>query len=196
MRLEPKPSARALLAGLVALAKHTEDQVKVIVQLAIVWEVWHQPKSRSTFQDIFEGLTPQDLSRVTVLYISRNTRTPDAPGNEPQLRTQWNLDGSHKLIATQALYKPCKGAATKGSPPLSEFFKKKDTTGSTSQGSTSSPQNAVCSRPTPKRLHFNTELDEQEALNQQLSALAMNPSHTADDDTAADDNAGIAVDYF
>ena len=36
---------RALLAGLVALAKHTEDQVKVIVQLATVWEAWHQTKS-------------------------------------------------------------------------------------------------------------------------------------------------------
>ena len=97
---------------------------------------------------------------------------------------------------TQALHKPCKGAATKGSPPLSEFFKKKDTAGSASQGPTSSPLDDVSSRPTPKRLHFNTELDEQEALNQQLSALAMNPSHKADDNTAEDEDAGMSVDYF
>ena len=113
-----------------------------------------------------------------------------------QCGTQWNLDGNQRLIATQALHKPCKGASTKGSPPLSEFFKKKDNSGSHSQGSTSSAQEEISTRPTPKRLHFNTELDEQEALNQQLSALATNPSRTAEDDTVVDDNAGIAVDYF
>ena len=30
--------------------------------------------------------TNQDRRRVTVLYVPRNTKTPDAPGNEPQLR--------------------------------------------------------------------------------------------------------------
>ena len=63
--------ARALIAGIVALAKHTTTPAKVIVQLTTVWEAWRQPKSRAPFH---------------VLYISRNTRTPDAPGNEPQLR--------------------------------------------------------------------------------------------------------------
>ena len=118
---------RALLAGLVALAKHTEDQVKVIVQLATVWEAWHQTKSRGPFQDILDELTPQDFTRVTVLYISRNTRTPDAPGNEPQLsrrqrdsalaaweraktlhdarQEEWQetLDQDHKLIYQHAV---------------------------------------------------------------------------------------------
>lgn len=77
---------RALLAGLVVLARHTADPVKVIVQLATVWEAWHQPKHRTPFQDILDEVPPQDFNRVTVLYISKNTRTPDAPGNEPQLR--------------------------------------------------------------------------------------------------------------
>ena len=77
---------RALIAGSVALARRTTTPVKVIVQLATVWEAWRQPKSRGPFQDILEDITSQDLERVTVLYISRNTRTPDAPGNEPQLR--------------------------------------------------------------------------------------------------------------
>ena len=113
-----------------------------------------------------------------------------------QCGTQWNLDGNQRLIATQALHKPCKGASTKGSPPLSEFFKKKDNSGSQSQASTSNAQDEISARPTPKRLHFNTELDEHEALNQQLSALAMNPSHTAETDSDAEDNAAIEVDFF
>ena len=77
---------RALLTGLVALANHTADQVKVIVQLASVWEAWHHAKHRTPYMDILAEVPPQDFQRVTVLYISKNTRTPDAPANEPQLR--------------------------------------------------------------------------------------------------------------
>ena len=77
---------RALLAGVVALAKFTTTPVRVIVQLTTVWEAWHQPKCRAPYQDLLEEVTDQDYTRVTVLYISKNTRTPDAPGNEPQLR--------------------------------------------------------------------------------------------------------------
>lgn len=41
---------------------------------------------------------------------------------------QSNLDGELRIITNQVLTKVCKGAATKGSPPLSEFFKKKGET--------------------------------------------------------------------
>ena len=77
---------RALLAGLVALANHTSDSIKVIVQLATVWKAWHHPKHRGPYMDILAEVPTQDFQRVTVLYISKNTRTPDAPANEPQLR--------------------------------------------------------------------------------------------------------------
>ena len=77
---------RALLAGLVTLANQTTDQVKVIVQLVSVWEAWNHPKHRSPYMDLLADVPPQDYQRVTVLYISKNTRTPDAPANEPQLR--------------------------------------------------------------------------------------------------------------
>ena len=82
MGSKPKPG----LAGVVALAKFTTTPVRVIVQLTTVWEAWHQPKSRAPYQDILQKVTDQDYGRITVLYISRNTRTPEAPGNEPQLR--------------------------------------------------------------------------------------------------------------
>ena len=36
--------------------------------------------------DLFEDTSDQDLQRVTVLYVSRNTSTPEAPGNEPHLK--------------------------------------------------------------------------------------------------------------
>ena len=79
------PKARALFAGLVAMTKHTTTPVKVIVQLSAVWEAWHQAPHQRQFQDLLEDLTTQDRRRVTVLYISKNSRAPDAPGNEPQL---------------------------------------------------------------------------------------------------------------
>ena len=121
--------ARALLAGVVALAKHTSTPAKVIVQIATVW---HQPRSRAAFQDILEDITDQDYNRITVLYIPRQTRTPDAPGNEPQLRKrqrdsalaawerskqfqnpkqeEWQniLDSDHKQIYTHAVQRLAK----------------------------------------------------------------------------------------
>ena len=78
--------ARALVAGLVALAKHTTAPVKVIVQVASVWAAWQTHHRYQPFPDLLEDLTIEDTQRVTVLYVSRNTRTPEAPGNEPQLR--------------------------------------------------------------------------------------------------------------
>ena len=82
----PQTKTRALLAGLVALAKHTSIAVKVIVQVAAVWEAWTDIRHRAQHQDLYQGLTDSDFHRVTVLYISRNTRTPDTPGSEPHLR--------------------------------------------------------------------------------------------------------------
>ena len=96
--------ASALVAGLAALAKHTSTAVKVIVQLATVWEIWTNPKHRQTCQDLLHDLTDDDFHRVTVLYISKNTRSPDTPGSEPHLRrrqrdavlTAWERASSHK----------------------------------------------------------------------------------------------------
>ena len=123
----PHNKARALMEGLVALAKHTSTPVRVIVQLASVWEAWTQPKHRGPFLDQLEQLTAQDYQRVTVLYVARNTKSPQAPGSEPQLRrrqrdaalaaweraktfqhrrsTEWQkvLDEDHKLIYTHAI---------------------------------------------------------------------------------------------
>ena len=123
----PHTKARALMEGLVALAKHTTTAARVIVQLVSVREAWTQPKHRGPFHDQLEHLTDQDFQRVTVLYVSRNTRSPEAPGSEPQLRrrqrdaalaawerakqyqdhksTEWQrvLDEDHKLIYTHAI---------------------------------------------------------------------------------------------
>ena len=82
----PQTKTRALLAGLVALANHTSIAVKVIVQVAAVWEAWTDPRHRAQHQDLYHGLTEADFQRITVLYVSRNTCTPDTLGNEPHLR--------------------------------------------------------------------------------------------------------------
>ena len=391
--------ARALLAGVVALAKHTTTPAKVIVQIATVWEAWHQPRSRPPFQDILEDITDQDYSRISVLYIPRQTRTPDAPGNEPQLRKRqrdsalaawerskqfqnpkqdewqeildadhrqtyrhaiqrlakifedpqhyihqkapkhqgkntknfkrdlvrqcahkwtdnhhrwephrsgyqctacgarmhqgltkdiletrlqedcpqvkladvysqpakeepltkkptraqlikdilhrqhqqppapeehqyaettgylkclkcgvhslwqkgervrciqcgaaWNLDAEQRIITNQQLSKVCKGASAKGSPPLSDFFKKKDPSTSSSTQPHNTAAAAKATQPTPRRLSFQTALDaleQDEALTHTMSAQAMNPSRSADDESDnREDQLGYAVEYF
>ena len=115
-----------------------------------------------------------------------------------QCGVQWNLGGQRQLIATQASRKPCKGASNRGSPPLSDFFKKKDTTSSHSQGSTQQAPEATTAKPTPKRLNFQTALDDQdqEDLNQRLPALAMNSSLPGGAEATADEQAGFDVDFF
>ena len=124
---QPHTKGRGLMAGLVALAKHTTTAARVIAQLVNVWEAWTQPKYRGPFLDQLEQVTDQDFSRVTVLYVCRSTRSPEAPGNEPQLRwrqrdaalaawerakdlqdrrhTEWQRvqDEDHKLIYTHAI---------------------------------------------------------------------------------------------
>ena len=123
----PQSKGRALFAGLVALAKHTTKPAKVIVQLSSVWEAWNRTPQRHPYPDLLADTTEQDRQRITVLYISRNARTPEAPGNEPQLRrrqrdaaltaweradalhdrkqTEWQttLDRDHKAIYTHAV---------------------------------------------------------------------------------------------
>ena len=119
-----------------------------------------------------------------------------------QCGTTWNLDGQQRVIATQAFHKPCKGASTKGSPPLSEYFKKKDSSSSHSPELEPQASAAAAAQPTPRRLSFQTALDaqkqnaledqEHDDLNHRLSALAMNPSPLA----TADEKAELEVDYF
>ena len=114
-----------------------------------------------------------------------------------QCGTQWNLDGQHRIIATQAFHKPCRGAGGKHTPPISTFFHKKQDKSSSHSSESLPPDAAATSGPTPKRLHFPTALDEaeQEALTHGMSTLAMTPSQPAD--TAEEDNLpDIAVDFF
>ena len=56
-------------------ATHTTTPVKVIVQLAKVWEAWTNASHRHPFQDLMENLLEQDMNRVTVLYVSHTTTT-------------------------------------------------------------------------------------------------------------------------
>ena len=81
----PRNKARAIFAGLVALAKHTTTPVRVMVQLTTVWEAWTQPHHRQPYLDLLADLTVHDTQRLTVLYVSRNTSSPEAPGSQPQL---------------------------------------------------------------------------------------------------------------
>ena len=107
----PHNKTRALLAGLVALAQHTTTPVRVIAQLASAWEIWTNPHKRAPFQDLLEPIT----ARVTVLYVSRNTNTPQrrdaalvawerANALHDRRQTEWQavLDADHKIIYQHA----------------------------------------------------------------------------------------------
>ena len=113
-----------------------------------------------------------------------------------QCGCQWNLDGEQRIITNQSLTTVCKGAGTKGSPPLSEFFKKKsDSQGQAeadAQQPTEAHEQAVSTRPTPRRLHFPTALDERESRT--TSSATDQVMTTSEEDTAAD--AGYEVDFF
>ena len=45
-----------------------------------------QESASTPIPNLLDNVTEQDRKRITVLYISRNTRISEAPGNEPQLR--------------------------------------------------------------------------------------------------------------
>ena len=74
-RLGAITKVRALLGGLVAWAKHTEEQVKVIVQLATVWEAWHQTKSRGPFQDILDELVSRLQPSNSLVHQQKHQNT-------------------------------------------------------------------------------------------------------------------------
>ena len=119
-----------------------------------------------------------------------------------QCGTTWNLDGQQRVIATQAFHKPCKGAGTKGSPPLSEYFKKKDSSSSHSPELDTQAPAMTATQPAPRRLSFQTALDVQELcaladqghadLTQRLAALDMSSSPRP----AAEEQAELEVDFF
>ena len=101
----PQNKTRALLAGLVALAKRTTTPVRVIVQLTRVWEAWTQKHHRQAYNELFADLTEQDMQRITVLYVSRNTSFSEAPAWQPCLskskkQSQDSLHQSQSLRRT------------------------------------------------------------------------------------------------
>ena len=57
-----------------------------------------------------------------------------------QCGIQWHLDSQQRIITTQALGKQCKGAGQKGTPPISEFFKKHETSKRPEQLDSTSPE--------------------------------------------------------
>ena len=82
----PQTKARALFQGLLTLAQHVLTPVNVVVQLGSVWEAWTNPRKRKGFEDLTRGFDARLYHNITPLYIHKNTRTPEAPGNEPHLR--------------------------------------------------------------------------------------------------------------
>ena len=94
---------------------------------------------------------------------------------------QLHLDSQQRVISTPNFLKECKGAGTKGSPPIHTFFKTTPPTqpGGTSEGGTQAAQDTPMStaRPRPKRLHFSTPLTERE--DEQNPTQAMTPSQAA-----------------
>ena len=78
--------------------------LRIIVQVSRVWEAWTNPNQRKGFQDLANEVPDQDLKRLTVLYASRNTRTPDAPGNEAHLHCRQRDAGAVAWERANTIY--------------------------------------------------------------------------------------------
>ena len=78
--------ARALFQGLLTLAQFIQTPTRVVVQVSSVWEAWMNPSKRKGFQDLAQGHPAEYYSQITPLFIHKNHKTPEAPGNEPHLR--------------------------------------------------------------------------------------------------------------
>ena len=78
--------ARALFQGLLTLAQFIQTPTRVVVQVSSVWEAWTNPSKRKGFQDLAQGHPAEYYTLITPLYVHKNHRTPEAPGNEPHLR--------------------------------------------------------------------------------------------------------------
>ena len=62
------------------LAQHTNQPIKLVVQLVAVWDAWTGAKRHHNNQDL-DALHPiEDKKKVIALYVSAQARSPDQPG--------------------------------------------------------------------------------------------------------------------
>ena len=85
-----------------------------------------------------------------------------------------HLDGQQRVILTASIKRPCKGAASAGTPPLTDFFARQTGAENTHTQQNAAPMTEGGNHPTPRRLHFATPLTQAE--DQRHPALAMKPS--------------------
>ena len=93
---------------------------------------------------------------------------------------QLHLDSNRRIISSANFLKECRGAGTKGSPPIHTFFKPTPPTPADGVQAESQPEMATpltTTGPRPKRLHFSTPLTARE--DAENPAQAMTPSQNA-----------------
>ena len=86
MARRSQSKARAIFQALLTLAQFIQTPTRVVVQLSLVWEAWTNPGKRKGFHDLAQGQPAEYYTLITPLYIHKNHKTPEAPGNEPHLR--------------------------------------------------------------------------------------------------------------
>ena len=105
---------------------------------------------------------------------------------------QLHLDGQQRIISITAYHKECKGAGLEGSPRLQRYFQQQTQEGISQHSppavaATATRQPGRTQKPTPRRLHFPTELPAHEdPADSHTPAKAMTPSPKAGADTQAD----------
>ena len=88
-----------------------------------------------------------------------------------------HLDGQQRVILTAAFKKSCKGAAQVGTPPLTDFFARQGTQGTSADKHSSSTSGGApdgTTKPTPRRLHFATPLTQAEDNPNPAQAMISN----------------------
>ena len=165
----------------------------------------HKRSNEQIFQDFVKGQCLDQPYEAS--HEGHSTHVLWQKGNRvncTQCGLSLHLDTQQRLILTTAFKKPCKGAGAAGSPPLEEYFRKQATQAPSSSPDTSSEQGTCSqhqptpsdrqyatrlslqdtaavtpqdSRPTPRRLHFTTQLDQRDQGTLAIQpAPAMTPS--------------------
>ena len=170
---------------------------KKLTRIQVIRQLLEQQQAASPSQSSTGWKKPKGIFAVTnvaAVYTSESMRVLSRP-----------------LCPARAIRRPCKGAATSGSPPLPELFRKQAQQASqqpdtkaddnlcTQEANRQADQTAISRAPhtqatptvsstatasggpTPRRLHFDSELDRSAFEAQPAtSAQAMTPSHTAE----------------
>ena len=140
-----------------------------------MWDQCPQKGQRASLQRVH----PWNLLGLSLRGLARWTPQPPALAKRAE---ELHLDSNRRIISSANFLKKCRGAGTRGSPPIHTFFKPTSPT-RVKTAATPELETPASTGPRPKRLHFSTPLTAREDADH--PAQAMTPSQLAGDKETA-----------